>query len=344
MATAAVTFDGLKKQIASGKLAPVYLLHGAESYYIDELVKEFEKVVPEADKEFNQYVLYAPQVEPGAVMYLCSRYPMMAERQVVILKECQAVRADQVNRLFRYVEHPSPTTVFVIVFRGDTAKGKDLMAVAKKHAVIFESKKPADYQLVPLISKCISEAGLVPDQKALEMLRDFIGTDLSRLYNEVGKLKTILAPGAKVTPEVVEQYIGVSKEFNNFELIDAISVRDAAKAFRIADYFAANPKANPLVMTTAALYGFFSDLMVAFYAKDKSDAGLMKDLNLKFDKQLRKFRAGMRSYNAFQVIEIISALRRFDAQSKGMGSRQNEHALFHDLIFHILSAPGNISF
>jgi len=343
MATPALTFDALKKQIASGNLAPVYVLHGAESYYIDELVKEFEKIVPEADKEFNQYILYAPQIEPGAVMDLCSRYPMMAERQVVILKECQAARADQINRLHRYVEHPSPTTVFVIVFRGDTAKGKDLVAVAKKKAVMFESKKPADYQLPSLISKCITDAGLVPDQKAVEMLRDHIGNELSRLYNEMEKLKTILPPGAKVTPEVVERNIGISKEFNNFELVDAIALRDPAKAFRIADYFAANPKANPLVMTTAALYGFFSDLLIAFYAKDKTDAGLMADLGLKFDKQLRKFRAGMRSYNAFQVIEIISALRRFDAQSKGLGSRQNEHALFHDLIFHILSAPGQIA-
>ena len=153
----------------------------------------------------------------------------------------------------------------------------------------------------------------MPDQKALEMLRDFIGTDLSRLYNEVGKLKTILAPGAKVTPEVVEQYIGVSKEFNNFELIDAISVRDAAKAFRIADYFAANPKANPLVMTTAALYGFFSDLMVAFYAKDKSDAGLMKDLNLKFDKQLRKVpcrNALLQCFSGYRDYFRASTLRR----------------------------------
>lgn len=342
MAIAAPTFDALIKQIQSRQLAPVYLLHGAESYYIDQLVKEFEKVIPDADKEFNQYILYAPQVEPGAVMDLCSRYPMMAERQLVILKECQAARADQINRLHRYVEHPSPTTVFVIVFRGDTAKGKDLVAVAKKKAVMFESKKPADYQLLPLISKSITDAGLLPDQKALEMLRDFIGSDLSHLYNEIGKLKTILPPGAKVTPEIVEQHIGISKEFNNFELIDAIALRDAAKAFRIADYFAANPKANPLVMTTAALYGYFSDLLIAFYAKDKTDAGLMTDLGLKYDKQLRKFRAGMRAYNAFQVIEIINALRRFDAQSKGRGSRQNEHSLFHDLIFHILSAPGHL--
>lgn len=342
MAAAAVTFDGLRQQIRQGKLAPVYLLHGDEGYYIDQLVKDFENVLPEADKEFNQYILYATQVQPGQVMDICSRYPMMAERQMVILKEAQAVRADQINRLYKYVQNPSPTTVLVIVFRGDKAKGKELMAAAKSKAVVFESKKPTDWQLPALINGYVKQMGLTADAKSVEMLRDFIGADLSHLFNEIDKLASLLPAGAMITPEIVERNIGISKDFNSFELVDALSVKDAAKVMRIANYFASNPKANPLVMTTSALFNFFSDLLVAYYAKDKTDQGLMSALGLKSAYPLRRVRAGMRSYNAFQVIEAIWALRQFDVRSKGNGSRQNEHALFRELMFHMLTAPGDL--
>lgn len=342
MAAAAPTFDSIKRQIEQHNLAPVYLLHGEEGYYTDELVKAFERVLPEEDREFNQHVLYAPQVEPGAVMDLCYSVPMMADRQVVILKECQSVRADQINRLYKYVQQPSPSTLLVIVFRNEKAKGKDLLAAAKGHAVVFESKKVAEWNLLPVISGYIKQKGLLAEQKAQEMLRDYIGADLSHMFNEIDKLATILGPGAAITPEAIERNIGISKEFNSFELIDALAVRDAAKVMRIADYFAANPKANPLVMTTSNLYNLFSDLLIAHYTKDKTDQGLMTALGYKSTFPLRKIKAGMRCYNAFQLIEIIWALRQFDCQSKGNGSRQNEHALFRDLMFHILTAPGSL--
>ncbi len=336
------TFQSITNEIKSGKLAPVYILHGEEGYYIDELVKLFENFLPEADREFNQYVLYAPEVQAGQVMDLCYRYPMMAERQMVILKEAQAVGANEINRLHKYVQNPSPTTVLVICFRGDKAKGKDLLAAAKAKATVFESKKVADYNLLPLISAYIKQKGLTAEQKSLEMLRDFIGTNLSALFNQIDKVAGILGPGAAITPEAIERHVGISKEYNNFELVDALSVRDYGKAMRIARYFASNPKGNPLVMTTSALYNFFSDLLVAHYTKDKSDAGLMAALKLKSNFQLRKYKAAIRQYNPFQIIEIIWALRQFDTRSKGQGSRQDQYSLFHELIFHIVTAPGNL--
>lgn len=338
----ATSFDTLRQQIRQSKFSPVYILHGEEGYFIDELVKDFENILPEADREFNQYVLYAPQVVPGQVMDICGRYPMMAERQLVILKEAQAVRADQINRLYKYVQNPSPTTILVIVFRGAQAKGKELMAAAKSNAVIFESKRISDYQLTPMIAAYIKQKGLTAEQKSLEMLKDFIGADLSRMFNEIDKVASLLPPHAAITPEVIERNIGISKEFNNFELVDALANKDMGKAMRIAEYFSSNPKVNPLVMTTASLYGFFSDLLVAYYAKDKTDKGLMEALKLKSAFPLRRFKTGMRNYNAFQVIEAIWALRQFDVRSKGNGSRQKEHDLFHDLIFHIITAPGNL--
>lgn len=341
MAAAAVTYEVVKKQIASGRLAPVYILHGKEGYYIDELVKAFETMLPEADREFNQYVLYAPQVEIGAVMDLCYRFPMMADRQLVILKEAQAVRADQINRMHKYLLNPSKSTVLVIVFRGDQAKGKDLMAAAKTGAVVFESKEVKDYQLAPVIAGYIKDKGMTADPKSVEMLREFIGANLSQMFNEIDKLATILGRGAAITPEAIERNIGISKDYNVFELIDAIAVKDVGKAMRIAKYFSDNPKAHPLVMATPSIYNFFSDLLILHFTVDKSDAGMMNALALKSAYPLKRFKAAMRMYNYAQTIEAVWALRRFDCQSKGNGSRQNEHQLFRDYLFHIFTAQGN---
>lgn len=337
-----VTFEGLRNQIRHGKLAPVYILHGEEGFYTDTLVKDFEGVLSPDDKEFNFNMFYAPEVSMPQVIEQCCRYPIMADRQMVILKEAQAVRADIIDQLASYLKNPTPTTVLVIVFRKAVAKGKEFMAAAKSKAVVFESKKVKDYNLPQLITAAIQAKGLGADPKAVEMLRDFIGTDLSTLYNEIDKLATILGKGATVTPEAVERNIGISKEFNNFELVDALAIKDAGKAMRIAEYFAANPKATSLVLTTALLYNFFSDLLVIIYTKDKTDQGLCQALNLKSTFPLKRFRAALQKYNAFQLIEIIWALREFDCRCKGIGSRQDENDLFRELIFHILTAPGTL--
>lgn len=339
-----LTYDALCRQIDTEPLAPVYLLHGEEGYFIDRLSRRIEEKMPEDDREFNLHVLYAPQVEPGYVMDLCCQYPMMADRQIVILREAQAVNANTLNRLARYCSQPSPTTVLVICCRGAQFKGKELTAAVKAHGVIFESKRLADYNIGPIISGLIRDRGLTADQKSIEMLRDFVGTDASRLYNEIDKLASIIGRGGRITPELIERNIGLSKDYNNFELVDAIAAKDALKVFRIADYFRSNPKNNPLVVTTAALFNYFADLMTVWYTPDRSDRGLMEALKVRFAVQLGRYRIGMRNYNAFQIIEIIAAIRRYDAMSKGVGSRQGDHQLFRDLLFHIITAPGNIKF
>lgn len=342
MAASAMTYESLSKSITKKEFAPVYILHGEEGYYIDELVKQFEQVLSPDEKEFNQYILFAPQTSAAEIRDICRRFPMMAERQMVIVKESQAARADQMDKLASYVQNPSSSTVLVIVFRGETAKGKDLIAAVKKNGVIFESKKVKDYQILSLIENYVKNKGLSIDQKSKEMLRDFIGNDLSTLFNQINKLVTILGPHATITPAAVELNIGISKDYNNFELVDALAVKDAVKVFRIADYFERNPKANPLMVTTAALYNFYSDLLIAFYSKDKSEQGLMQALGLKYPVQAKKYVSALRYYNAYQTIEAIWALRQFDVQSKGRGSRQNINKLFHDLMFHLLTAPGDL--
>lgn len=343
MASSNPTFSELKRQLAAHvKLAPVYLLHGEEGYYIDELVKDFEALVPEEERDFNLYVLYAPESGVETVMDVCHRYPMMAQRQVVIVKEAQAVRADQLNKLHSYVERPNETTVLVISCRGAQAKGKELLAAVKKNGVIFESKRLSERNVVPVINDLIKEKGLNVDPKALAMLRDYIGADLSRLYNEIGKLALILGPGAMVTPEAIERNIGVSKDYNNFELVDAIVSRNPAKAFAIVEYFRNNPKNNPMVMTVSSLFNQFSNLLIYHYTRDKSQSGYMDALGMRNAWGLRVYEVASRNYNVRQTIEIISAIREFDARSKGIGSRQNEYDLLKDLIYRILTARGII--
>ncbi|MDE6823220.1 MAG: DNA polymerase III subunit delta [Duncaniella sp.] len=343
MASSTPTFQELKRRLAARtQLAPVYLLHGEEGYYIDELVKDFEALVPEEERDFNLYVLYAPETGMDDVMEVCHRYPMMAERQVVIVKEAQAIRADQLNKLHSYIERPNPTTVLVISVRGAQAKGKELLAAVKKNGVTFESKRLSEKNIVPAISDLIKEKGLNVDPKALSMLRDYIGADLARLYNEIGKLALILGQGAMVTPEAIERNIGISKDFNNFELVDAIVSRNAGKAFAIVEYFRNNPKNNPTVMTVSSLFNQFANLLVYHYTRDKTPAGYMDALGLRATWALRSYEMAARNYNVRQTIEIISAIREFDTRSKGIGSRQNEYDLLKDLIFHILTARGII--
>ena len=342
-AVPAPTYESIAKSLSERRYAPVYLLHGEEGYYIDALAKRFEDILPDDEKTFNQYILHAPETEPSQIMDLCRRMPMMSERQVVILKEAQAIRADKLNKLHSYVADPAPSTILVICCRGAVAKGKDLLAALKKSgAVIFESKKVTDYNAPALIGNYIKSKDLSAGQKALEMLRDFIGTDLSRLFNEIDKLASPLPPRAEITPDVIERHIGVSREFNSFELVDAIAARDGAKAFRILAYFRSNSKAVPLVMATASVFNFFADLLQAYYSPDRSDTGIMNELKLRNQFALRRIKLGMSRYTAVQVVEILSAIRNFDVQSKGVGSRQNEHQLFFDLIYHILSAPGRL--
>lgn len=336
------TFPALRAQLKKRNFLPVYLLHGEEGYYIDELVKDFEEIIPEDERDFNLYTLYAPESGVETVMDVCRQYPMMSEYQVVIVKEAQAIRADSLNKLHNYVSHPTPTTILVIVCRGAQAKGKELLAAVKKNGVIFESKKLSDRNILPVISDLIREKKLNVEDKALSMLRDYIGTDLSRLYNEIGKLALILGPGAMITPEAIERNIGVSKDYNNFELIDAINTRNAAKVFTIVEYFRNNPKNNPTVMTVSSIFNQFSNLLIYHYTRDKSQSGYMDALGLRNAWHLRGYEVAAKNYNVRQTIEIISAIREFDTKSKGVGSRQNEYDLLKDLAFHILTARGYI--
>ncbi|MBD5316292.1 MAG: DNA polymerase III subunit delta [Bacteroides sp.] len=341
------SFTDLARFVAKGHdLAPVYMLHGEEGFYIDRLVKIFENLVPEADRDFNLTTLYGPQTTMATVHEVCRRFPMMSDRQVVILKELQNVSADELRKLAPYLRQPSPTTVLVACFRGEKAKGKEMLDAAREGgAVFFESKKLKESQVTGELSSLLRTHGLNIEPKGLELMCSHVGTDLSRLYNEVDKLATALPKGSMVTPEVIQKLIGINKDYNSFELADALLRRDAAKAFDIVKRFAANPKDknNAFPQVIAVVFGKFSDLMVCHFAPDKSPAGLARATGGS-EWAMRHLIPVMRNYNAFQVIEIIGILRRTDAQSKGIGSRQDPFDLMHDMVFSILTAPGRLPY
>lgn len=343
MATETITFQTLVREIENGRLAPVYIFHGEEGFYIDELIKRAENILLPDERDFNQYILYAPDVEPDTVIDTCNRYPVMAERQVVVLKEVQTRGARYVNELAKYIEKPNPTTVLFIASRGEAIKGKEISAALKKGGgVIFESKKLTDYSVMPVLTSLVRESGFNIEPKALEMLKEYVGTNLSKLYNEIGKLKVSLPKGAMINPEVIEQNIGVSKDYNTFEFTGAIAARDMNKAMKISSYFRRDPKNNPTMKVIPNVFNLFVNLLISFYAQDKTDRGLMEALGFKTPYQLKDVKAAMQNYSAWQAIEIIGEIRRFDAMSKGTGSRMDQYDLLDNLLFRIFNARGKV--
>lgn len=341
MAAANPTIKEIRQQLKSGQPAPVYVVHGEEGYYVDELVKDFEALVPADERDFNLYTLYAPQVDPTQVVDACLRYPMMADRQVVILKEAQAAdrKADFLNALAPYCAQPNPQTVFVVVGRGAKLSAAAFFkAVAAGKGVVFESKKIWESQVGAKIDELARDAGLTVDAKARAMLADHVGCDLSRIHNELNKLTLVLPKGAAITPQVVDKLIGINKDFNNFELVDAIATRNTAKIYRILDYFSRNPKEYPAIVSIATLFNFFAKLLLAQYAPDRSEAGIAEAMGARpGSPDVRRTIGAMRNFNARQTVNAISACRRADCRSKGIGSRMEGSDALKELIFTILN-------
>ena len=239
-----------------------------------------------------------------------------------------------------YAEKPLPSTILVICNKGETLKSKPFLDALKanKVGVVFDSNKVREGRdLDAMITGYASSLGCTIDNKATSMLADHIGTDVARLYSELDKL-SILAADKNITPLLIEQNIGISKDFNNFELEDALSRRDAAKAFRIVDYFERNPKSNPTVVSVGWLFSFFSGVLLASTARDKSPEGVMAAVGSRSAWRARKLIDATRMYNTRSLVNIIGYLRECDTRCKGIGSRQDQYALLKELIYKILHA------
>jgi DNA polymerase-3 subunit delta len=308
------------KDIKAGDIKPIYFLMGEEPYYIDKLTDYIEDtILTEEEKGFNQMVLYGRDVTVEEIVSNAKRYPMMADRQVVIVKEAQEL-SRTIDKLESYAENPQPTTVLVVCYKYKTLdKRKKVTKVLEKAGVVFESKKLYENQVGDWLKRVLSGKGYQIEPKAAAMLVEFLGTDLSKIANELDKLAIILPKGSTISPKIIEDNIGFSKDYNNFELRKAIGEKNQLKAYQIADYFAQNPKDNPLVVTTGLIFGFFSQLLQYHGLKDKSPANAAKVLKVN-PYFLKDYDVALRNYPMKKVSQIVAVLRDIDVKSKGVGA------------------------
>lgn len=330
------------EEIRKGNFAPVYLLMGDEDYYIDKVVDLLENlVVPEEERDFNAATYYGADADIRQVMARAQQYPVMAERQIVILKEAQSLQSakTQLEKLAPYVAHPNPLTVFVIVYKGESLPATSALvkSVNSGGGVVFRSDRLRDYQLPAPVADYFREKGLFADDKTVNLLCEYVGNPLSKLFGEIDKLGVAAGGSRRITPELVEAVIGISKDFNSYELIKAISLKNYAAAMKIVNHFAKNPKQNPGVIVTSTLFNYFSKLFIAAVMKDKSDSALMDELELKTPFALTDYHNGLRNYKAGTIDSILHAIREHDCKSKGIGSTQNEYDLLKELMFKIFT-------
>ena len=338
MAKQEYTYEGIIRELQAKQYRPVYYLMGDEAFYIDKIADYIiDNVLTDTEKEFNQTILYGADVDAATIINAAKRYPMMSEYQVIVVKEAQAVH--NMEELVFYLQKPLQSTILVLCHKhGSLDKRKKLAAEIEKVGVLYESKKLKEAQLPAFIAAYIKQKGFDIDQKATAMLAEFVGTDLSRLVGEMEKLIiTSSKNSTKITPEQIEKNIGISKDYNNFELRSALVEKDVLKANKIVKYFEENPKTNPIQMTLSLLFGFYSNLMMAYYAPEKSEQGIAAFLGLKSSWQAREYMAAMRKYSGIKTMQIISEIRTTDAKSKGVeNSSLSDGDLLRELVFKIL--------
>ena len=334
-----ISYESIMKDLKARKFAPVYVLMGDEPFYIDKICDYImENVLQPDERDFNQTVVFGADITAAQVADLCKGYPMMAEHRVVVVKEAQNLRI--LEALEKYLENPVKSTILVYCYKNGTIdRRKKFLPRAEQVGVVFESKKLYDRQLPAFVENYLKARKATIEPKATQMIADHIGADLHRLTSELDKLLISLPDGdRRVTPEIVEKEIGVSKDFNAFELRSAIISRDVFKANQITKYFDSNPKSGSLYALLPMLFSYFQNLMIAFYAPNKQNENeFAKFLDLRGTWGLRDYIAGMRSYSGVKVMAIIDKFKEIDAKSKGLDNPYTSAGeLMKELIFFIL--------
>ena len=342
-------FDRLAGEIAGRKFAPIYLLMGEESYFIDALADRLAAgILGEAERAFNQITVYGRDTEAGQVINLCRQMPMMGSYQVVIVKEAQQLKG--LDKLSYYTQKPSPTTILVLCHKEKNAdKRSAFYKGCTANGGVFESVRPRDYEITAWLSQFIAKRGLAIDSKALSMLTDHLGTDISKISNELTKLVVSLREGTKrITDADIEANIGISKDFNNFELCKAVVAKDMGRSLMIAEHFARNPKDNPLLVTVLALFGQFKQMFVVNYLRwqsrnkgvafpsDPELMGILRVNNIYAIGELKQASAG---WDNRKVFNILGLLREYDAKSKGLNAGgASDGELLRELLLKIFLA------
>ncbi len=322
-------------QIKNGTTQPIYFLMGEEPYYIDVISKYIEdKVLSEEEKGFNQTILYGRDIEITHIIEAAKRFPMMAEKQVIIVKEAQDLTR-VIDQLLPYIENPMPSTVLVICYKYKKLdKRKKIYKAIEKSGVLFESKKLYDNQVPDWIKTVMAGKGYHISPKASQMLVEFLGNDLGKINNELEKLRLICKPDEPISAELIEENIGISKDFNNFELQSAISQRDIKKAFGIVQYFAHNPKSHPIVLTVSLLFNFFSKVLKYHSLTQKSQAPRALGVSPYF---IKDYEIAARNYPMKKVSANIAAIREIDVKSKGVGANLSQADLLKELLVKLMN-------
>lgn len=333
------SYVSVMKGLKTRHFLPVYLLMGDESYYIDKITEYIaNNVMPLEERDFNQSVLFGADVTAAQVVDSCKGYPLMAEYRVVIVKEAKNIRGWE--PIEKYLEHPVKSTILVICHKNGTIdKRKKIVARASAVGCVFQSDKLRDRDLPVFIENYLRTRKTTIEPKATQMIADHVGADLNRLSSELEKVLISLPDeNRRVTPEIVEREIGVSKEFNGLEMRSAVVKKDVYKVNQIMKYFDKNPKAGSIYAFMPLLFSYFQNLMIAYYAPQKNDEKeLAKFLDLKSENAARDYMIGMRNYSGVKVMQIIDKFREIDAKSKGVdNSNTGSGELMKELLFFIL--------
>jgi len=350
---ASKTFDDVKKDIANKIFAPIYLFQGEESYYIDELSNLFEaSVLSEDEKEFNQTILYGRDCESLTLVSNLKRYPMMSNYQLVVLREAQEMKGglnskseeksdskkdQKTEPLLAYLENPLRSTIFIICYKYKTLdKRSKIYKTIEKNGIVFESKKLYENKIPEWIEKYLAVKKIKIEPKASQLMADYLGTDLSRIANECDKLCISTQAGETISLHKIEINIGISKEFNTFELQDAIGKRDILKANRIVNYFKANPKVSPVPATIALLYSYFTKVMTYHSLNDQSPSNVASALGIN-PFFVNQYSLAAKNYSSIKLQDIIGYLHETDLRFKGVNSTSaDQDDLLRELIYKIL--------
>ena len=332
-----VTYEEIISDLKKRIFKPVYFLAGEEPYYIDLLTEHIqEKVLAEDEKAFNQIILYGEDTNIAAIIDTARRFPMMSSHQVLIIKEAQALK--KLEELIIYLEKPLLSTILVFSYKYKTIdKRTKLHKILESYGVYFESPRIRDYLIPAWIERYLMTKGIKADPSASAMLTEYLGTDLHKIVNELDKLIITLPPGEpQITTTLIEKNIGISKDYNIFELQKAIGERNILKANMIIHYFADNPKDNPITFSIASLFGFFSKLLTFHYLTDKSKNNVASVLKIN-PYFVKEYENSASKYNVAKTVQIISLLRTYDMKSKGYGDPGTEPGdLLKELVFRIL--------
>jgi DNA polymerase-3 subunit delta len=338
---AIVTIDQITKEIQTRQFAPVYFLQGEEAYFIDKISDLIENnCIPLQEKDFNQTILYGKDVNLKTIIQKAKQYPMMADRTLVIIKEAQYTeqmeKEDQVSFFTSYLQNPLTSTVLVFCYKKKLDARKSLYKNITKYAKLVNSEPIKDYQIVPWIEKLLEQKKIKSTKSAVNLIAESIGNDLSRIESEINKIKINITEDQTLNEDIIEKYIGISKEYNVFELLKFIAKKDALKCYSIINYFAANSKANPLIPIISNIFSFFSKVVIAHSQENKSESNLASVLKLNpyFAKD---YVAAVKVFSFRKSIDIIDAIKIADLKSKGVDAGNiNEEGIMKELIFKIL--------